>query len=406
MSPHDLVTAAEISLRTLAYSTAAFTLLFYLGSVLAARRFARGTEAVPTPAPRPFAPPVAILKPIKGVDHEMSQNLVSFLLQDYPCFQVLFALQDPEDPALTLLTDLQQSFPSVDVQIVISRNRIGHNPKVSNLLNAYPFVKYDLLVVSDSDIRVERDFLRKAVAPFADPRVGMVTCFYRYSRARSLGGMMEGLSVNAYFLPQALVAGYLLGLRFAMGAVTVLRRSVLEAVGGFSSIRDHLADDYRLGALVLSAGYRLVFSDLLVTSVPGIHSIREHLAHLARWARTNRLCQPLGYAGLILLQGFAFLALHLLLFGPTVPTVALLLAVAFVRMVTSAWIHRVYLGTPDILPQLLLLPLSDLIQFGSWIAGFWTRSVRWRGESYHVTPEGHLVSRNRNASNTFTPDSY
>ena len=385
---------AELCLRLLAYGTCAFTLLFSLVSVAAARRFRLRR---PEPLDPAFLPPVTILKPIKGSDRDMRRNLASFLSQNYPEFQVLFCLQNPEDPALAVLKRLREEFPRADMEIIVSKNRVGYNPKVNNLSNAYAFAKHDCLLISDSDIFVSPDFLRRTVAPLRDPGVGMVTCFYRAPRTYGFGGALEAISVNAQFLPQSLVAAYLLNLRFAMGAAMLVRRPIFEACGGFAALGQHLADDFILGSFVTAAGYRLEFSDVVVDSIPGSFSLTENLAHLARWARTIRTCQPWGYSGLFLLQGFGFLTLYMLLFGAGRAALALWLATAAARMATVGWMHLAYLSNPGILIQLPLIPLGDLVQSAIWVAGFRSKTVRWRGQSYHVMVGGRLVPEKQEA---------
>ncbi|MEK9145560.1 MAG: glycosyltransferase, partial [Elusimicrobiota bacterium] len=190
---------------------------------------------------------VTVLKPIKGLDSGMYENLASFLSQDHPCFQVIFCLHDPEDPALPLLRRLKADHPEADAEIVISGHRIGYNPKVNNLSNATPYIKHGLLMLSDSDVRVEADFLRRAVRDLEDPSVGLATYFYVSRNAGGAGSALEALSVNAQFLPQALTAAVLGGMRFAMGAAILVRRSLFDAAGGFPALSGHLADDFRLG---------------------------------------------------------------------------------------------------------------------------------------------------------------
>ncbi|MCR4297091.1 MAG: glycosyltransferase, partial [Elusimicrobia bacterium] len=225
-----------------------FTFVFAVAAGVFARRFlfARAArEAAPLP-------PITLIKPMKGEDLGLEENLASFCLQDYPCYQILFCLASPDDPALAAVSRLKKAFPEADIEVVVSRNRIGYNPKVNNMANAYPFAKYDLLLLSDSDIRVEPGFLRRMAAPFADPSVGLATSFYQASGARGLWGWMEALSINAHFLPQAACAAYF-GMRFAMGAAMMVRRQAFEASGGFHNLADHLADDFWLGESVRAA---------------------------------------------------------------------------------------------------------------------------------------------------------
>lgn len=371
-----------------ACASAFFTIAFSLYTVHAAGRFwrpsGRRTEAAPTPAP-----PVTVLKPIKGVDRGMYENLASFLRQDHPRFQVVFCLQDEEDPALALLDRLRRDFPRIDTQVVVSRNRIGFNPKVNNLSNAVPHIKHDLIMISDSDVRVEPDFLRRAVQPFDDPRVGLVTAFYQSRHAAGFGPALESLAVNAWFLPQA-VGAVGLGMRFAMGAVMMVRRGVFEEIGGFHALSLHLADDYVLGASTQALGHRIAVLRPVVACVPDVWTLGEHFRHLVRWSRTIFVCQPAGYVGSGLLHGFS-LTLLALLARPSWSMLTLLALVAGVRMASVAWIHWRCVGNREILRQLWLLPLSDLLQTAAWVGGFRSGKVVWRGQSYDICAKGRLV---------------
>jgi ceramide glucosyltransferase len=386
---------AEICLRVLAYGTGIFTIIYAVVCVFAAKRFKDLGNSFSLEASKTFLPPISILKPIKDVERGMYSNLASFLSQDYPKFQVLFSLQNPDDPALEILERLRRNFPDVDMEIVVSKNRIGYNPKINNISNAYPFAKYDFLMISDSDIRVDKDLLRRVVTPMSDPSVGLVTCLYRSDGGTSPGSILEALSINAQFLPNTLVAGFLLRLRFALGAVMLARRSAFEASGGLQNLSNHLADDYILGHSILAAGYRLAFCNAIVNSVPSFHTFSEALSHLIRWARTIRVCQPAGYIGVFLLHSLPLILLHILLFGPTYPMVALGLLVILARYGAITWIHRRYLNTPNLRYQLPWIPLSDLFQFGIWMLGFRSGAVLWRGVHYEIGFSGRLVPRKR-----------
>jgi len=369
--------------------SAVFTIGFSLFTVHAAGLFWRPDgRRDDAPAADPLTP-ITVLKPIKGADQGMYENLSSFLSQDHPRFQVVFCLQDPRDPALPILRRLQNEFPRTDLQIVISHNRIGFNPKVNNLSNALPHIKHDLIMISDSDVRVEPDFLRRAALPFSDPKVGLVTAFYQSRHAVGLGPALESLAVNAWFLPQA-VGAVGMGMRFAMGAVMMVRRGVFEEIGGFHALSLHLADDYVLGASTQALGHRIAVLRPVVACVPDAWTIREHFEHLVRWSRTIFVCQPTGYLGSGLLHGFSLMLLAAL-FHPSWTMLSLLALVAGVRMLSVAWIHCRYVGNREILRHLWLLPASDLLQAAAWLGGFRSRQVVWRGQSYDICAKGRLV---------------
>jgi ceramide glucosyltransferase len=365
--------------------TAVFAGAFALATVAAAAALLRRRRT------RPAAlPPITILKPLKGADHGLYENLASFCDLDYPQLQLLFAVASPDDPALAVAARLRRDRPDRDIDVVVCASRLGCNPKISNIANAYPLAKHGLLLLSDSDIRVSRDFLRRCVAPLADPRVGLVTCFYRCAEARGLWGALEELCVNAQFLPQALLAGAA-GLRFAMGAATLVRRRVFDQAGGFGALADHLADDFALGEMVERAGYRIEFADVVVDSVPtDAPRFSEIFRHQVRWQRTVRLCNPAGYCGSLLLHGFSLATLALLVFGWDPRLAALAAGLLAVKAVAAAAIQRLS-GRRQRLSALACLPLSEWLSFGAWLSGFAPGTVLWRGQLYRVLPEGRMA---------------
>ncbi|HEX4047735.1 MAG TPA: bacteriohopanetetrol glucosamine biosynthesis glycosyltransferase HpnI [Elusimicrobiota bacterium] len=382
--------AAALAGRTLftALATAAgiFALLFAAASAFFGRRFLRGLRRRAT---APSLPPVTVIKPLKGADGPLYENLASFFRQEYPCFQLVFCLQSPDDPALGVVTRLKREFPDADMEVVVSKNRIGFNPKVNNMANGYAFAKYDLLLLSDSDVHARPDFLRRMVVPFEDTGVGLVTAFYEATGSRGLWGHMEALSVNASFLPQALCAAAF-GMRFAMGAAMMVRRAAFESAGGFYNLADHLADDFWLGESIREAGWNLELSDAVVETVPDIDDGAEHFKHLVRWARTIRICQPAGYAASLIQHGFSLLTLEVILFGADRRALALMLGIWAAKAAASAFLGDA-LGGRQPVRALLLLPLAEWFSFAAWIAGCGSSRVLWRGELYEVQSQGRLV---------------
>ncbi|MBI5246122.1 MAG: bacteriohopanetetrol glucosamine biosynthesis glycosyltransferase HpnI [Elusimicrobia bacterium] len=361
-----------------------FTFAFVVVAGVLSRRFLLAP-------PRKHAtayPAITVIKPLKGEDLGLYENLASFLRQDYPCFQVLFCLASPDDPALAAVTRLKKEFPEVDVEVVVSKNRIGYNPKVNNMANAYQFAKYDLLLMSDADIHVEKDFLRRMAAPFENPAVGLVTSFYQASGARGLWGWMESLSINAHFLPQAACAASF-GMRFAMGAAMMVRRQAFEASGAYLNLADHLADDFWLGESVREAGWKLETAEGCVDSVPGITSALGHFNHLVRWARTIRLCQPAGFYASLIQHGFSLLTLRLLVSGPDAAGLSLLAGIWAAKAASSTSLNA-GLGSRQPLRALWLLPLSEWFSFAAWLGACASNTVLWRGELFVVEAQGFL----------------
>ena len=371
---------------SLAWFTGLFALVFSVASAVFGWRFLRTLKRR---SPAASMPAVTVIKPLKGGEVALYENLASFCRLDYPCYQLVFCLQCPEDPALGVVARLKKDYPDVDMEIVVSKSRIGYNPKVNNMANGYPFAKYDLLLMSDSDILVRPDFLRRMVAPFADTGVGLVTAFYEATGSSGIWGHMEALSINAQFLPQALCAASF-GMRFAMGAAMMVRRQAFEDTGAFHNLADHLADDFWLGESIREAGWKLEVTDAVVETVPHIDAGAEHFKHLLRWARTIRICQPAGHAASFIQHGFSLLTLKVLMFGPTAWTLALMGGIWAAKAAVSCFLGTA-LGGRQPKRALWLLPLAEWFSFAAWVGGWGSSRVLWRGELFDVQSQGRLV---------------
>jgi len=378
--------AGRAAFSAFALFAGAFALVFAAAAAACGRRF---LESLRRRAASTSLPPVTVIKPLKGGEDALYDNLASFCRQDYPCWQLVFCLQCPEDPALAVVSKLKKDFPDVDMEIVVSKDRIGYNPKVNNMSNAYGYAKYDLLLMSDSDILVRPDFLRRMVAPFADPGVGLVTAFYEATGSACFWSHMEALSINAQFLPQALCAASF-GMRFAMGAAMMVRRKAFDETGAFHNLADHLADDFWLGESVRDAGWTLELADAVVETVPHIDDGAEHFKHLLRWSRTIRICNPVGHAASLVQHGFSLLTLKCLLFGVDAGSLALMAGIWAAKAAASASLARA-LGGRQPREALWILPVAEWFSFAAWIGGWGSSRVLWRGELYDVQSKGRLV---------------
>lgn len=359
---------------------------YYLLSLWSALAFFR--RAPPDPAG--FTPPVTLLKPVRGADRDALENFLSFCRQDYPRFQVLFGALDADDPAVELVRELKARCPESDVGLVTDSERCGANLKVCNLAHLAAAARYRILVMADADMRVPPDYLRRVVAPLADPQVGLVTCLYRCAGARSLPGLMEALGVSAGFLP-----GVLLTLRFsqpdfALGSTIAVRAETLQAIGGFEAIADYLADDYQLGHRVWRLGLRVHVCSLVLDSVLPDQRFGEMLARRLRWARTVRACRPAGYAGTFFTQGVALAFLGVLLSWGASAAWMTLAGVTALRLLTAGVLAGRLLKDRSTARWLPLLPLADLFDFGIWIASWLDGRVSWRGARYRIVKEGRI----------------
>ncbi len=346
-----------------------------------------------------FTPTVTILKPVRGADGEAYENFAGFCRQDYPDYQIVFGVREETDPAVSIIRQLMADFPALDIALVVSANELGHNAKVSNLQNILAKAKHDLLLIADSDIRVEPDYLRRVVAPMQQELVGMVTCLYRGVGARNFAARMENIGITAGFGPEVCSARLLQGIRFAFGSTIVFRRDLLERSGGFPAIADYLADDYLLGQAAAEAGYEVVLSDCVVEHVAGKVTFGEMLKHQLRWAQAIRLSRPWGFRGLILTYGTATSLLALAAWGFSGIAWRLFAAVMLMRFLTVFAVGVFGLKDKVLARYCWLVPIRDLITFGVWARSFFDDEIHWRGETFKILPGGKLKRPHSNEKN-------
>jgi ceramide glucosyltransferase len=337
-----------------------------------------------------FHPPVSVLKPICGLDGSAYETLASFCRQDYPTYQIIFGIQSAHDPSVVVVRQLIRDFPDIDIRYVISDQTIGVNPKVSNLANAISKAKYDILVLADSDIRVEPDYLRQVVHPFRHTSVGVVTCMYR-SLPETWLSAFEALSISTEFMPSVLVAREVEGVSFALGATIAIRRTTLEAIGGFAAIANYLEDDFQLGKKPAQLGYQVVLSDYVVDHVMSTKTISAFIHHQLRWARGTRYARPWGYLGLI----FTYGTVASLLFWLTTGGTALgwgMLGITLTLRLTMAWVVAIQKFQDPVAKQLLwLVPLRDIVAFLFWCSSYFGNTIEWRGREFEISNGGYLV---------------
>lgn len=347
--------------------------------------FLREREAGKSARPTQALPPISILKPLKGADPEMYESFRSHCLQDYPEFEIIFGVSDPDDPAVESVMKLQQEFPQRQIQLVVTSQILGANVKVSNLAQMLGAARYDYLIVNDSDIRVEPDYLRRVTAPLADVQVGMVTCLYRGVAAATLGSRLEALGISTDFCAGVLVSRQLEGgIRFGLGSSLAFRRAELEKIGGFISFVDYLADDYELGKRIAGLELKIKLSQVVVETFLPSYSVRDFFSHQLRWARGIRDARSGGYLGLICTFGLMWALLAVVVSGGVLWAWSALAITLLLRLAVAFVVGRSVLHDPQVLRDAWLIPLRDLIAVGVWIASLGGQTVTWRGERFRL----------------------
>jgi ceramide glucosyltransferase len=367
---------------------ATFPLIYYLLAILAALGFSRAAKAQPTPT-LTFEPPVSILKPLHGVDFASYENYASFCTQDYPEYEILFAVNEESDPAVAVVKRLIADYPQRHIILLIGAEYFGANQKVNNLARLTREAKYEVLALSDGDVRVGPKYLRNVVAPLRDGNVGAVTSFYRGIAQNNLFAELEAVGASSDFFAGVLMATWTEGVKFTLGASVVTTKTWMRKIGGFESIAAFLADDYEIGRRVTQSGGRVMLSHETVSTMYAAQTLRGFWQHQLRWARTVRLCRPASYAALLFTQGLPWVIAAALI-APTRWLSASYLFAYLVLRLAMAWFVGVSVVGDEVLRRRLwLVPLWDAIHFVVWAASFASNHVVW-GDVEYVIDRGRM----------------
>lgn len=378
-------------LETIALLGCLSSSIYYLVVLWSADAFTRAGKSHKGASPAQTLPSVSILKPLKGIDPEIYESFRSHCLQEYPEYEIIFGVSDPEDPTVARVEELQREFPDHAIQLIVCKEILGPNVKVSNLEQMVASARYKHLLVNDSDIRVEEDYLQRVFAPLSDPKVGMVTCLYRGVAAETTGSRLEALGISTDFSAGVLVAQKMEGgLRFGLGSTLAFRRADLEEIGGFKVLVDFLADDYELGRRIAALGRKVVLSDVVVETHLPAYDLREFIEHQLRWLRGIRDARRAGYIGLVSTFGTMWALLAFAAAGAAPWSWAVLGAVLLLRIAVALVLCRNVVRDEDSVERLWLLPLRDLIAAAVWIASFTGHTVNWRGDRFELK-NGRLI---------------
>jgi ceramide glucosyltransferase len=332
---------------------------------------------------------LTILKPLCGAEPGLEANLASFCNQDYPGpIQIVFAIRDPADPAAAVAKRLIAAVPHLDIDLTVDAREHGANRKISNVINSISRSRGEIVVLSDSDIRVGPTYLQQITAALQAPGVGLVTCLYRGLPIAGIWSRLATAEIDHRFLPSVLV-GLRLGLaKPCFGSTIALRAETLRRIGGFEAFADQLADDYAIGAAVRRQGLEVAIPPLVIEHVCSEESFAELARRELRWARTIRLVDPLGYAGSVVTHPLPFALAAAALQGFGAASLAILaLVLACCLLVPLQFARSLGGGRAPI----WLTPARDLLSFAFFLASFLPWTVSWRGQRYKVGPDGTLT---------------
>ncbi len=356
-------------------------LAYYITAILATVRFFSRERSRP---PSEFRPPVSILKPVRGLDFGSYENFSSFCRQDYEEYEILFCVNEMSDPAVPVIRRVMAEFPQRRIRILSGAPQLGTNRKVNNLALLAREARHDFLAQSDADVRVGPNYLREVMAPFADPAVGVVSCFYRGITEPTLAAELEAIGAASDFFGGALVADWMEGVTFALGASVATTKTWLGKIGGYENMADFLADDYEIGNRVHKAGGKVLLSREPVWTMYPALNFREFWEHQVRWARTNRLLRPASFFGLIVTHGLPW-AVAAAVVAPTALISAGYLTAYLVLRLAAAWTVGIWgIGDDVLRRKLWLVPMRDAVHFVVWLAAFTSNRVKWGGVEYAI----------------------
>lgn len=345
-----------------------------------------------TDVPGPL-PPVTILKPVCGLDKGLEKNLRSACLQDYCEYQVVLSAQDPHDPALEIMEKIRREFPD-RVDLAIENLKVGLNGKVNNLTGALRKARHEIIVISDSDIRLQRNFLKSIVAPLAarDSRDTAFVCtLYKAACAGPWYEKMSLLTYNADFVPGIIFAYVTGAAKFCLGSSVALRRSDLDGIGGFASLSDYLTEDYEMGRRLLSSGKTMALVPHFVETLVDLKSPADWWSGQVCWDQKTRSANLPGFFSTIVTRSVPFAFLFAAVRFSDWLGLAVLGAAVLLRVVTAAVMLKWGLRDSEGLRAVWLLPLRDLAGLLSWAAALIKKDVVWRGSRFCLNRYGKLA---------------
>jgi len=387
LHPRELEHAASVLGHYFVWLMFYCSIGFYLAAFFSALGFLRRKKLT---AASEFAPHVSMLKPVHGVDFGSEENFASFCKQNYPNYEILFAVNNESDPAVPLIQRLIAAHPERRIRLVTAAPFLGENRKVNNLALMAREASHEILVITDGDVRVGPDFLRNVVAPFANSETGAVTSLYRGIVQSSFFGWLEALGAATDFAAGVLVAERTEGLNFALGASIATTKSWIQRIGGFEPIARLLADDYELGKRIAESGGEVILSTEVVATMYPVQTLQGFWDHQLRWARTVRHCRPISYLGLVFTHGFPWAVLAAV-FAPTKITAAATIAAYLILRLAVAWTVGVRVLQDDtVRERWWLVPARDAIHFVIWLASFASNRVTW-GDAQFTMKNGQMI---------------
>jgi ceramide glucosyltransferase len=331
-----------------------------------------------------FTPPVSVLKPIRGLDPGAYENFASFCSQDYPDYEILFCVGKRDDPVLPVLEELARNFPERQIRILFESGGRGTNDKIAKLCRLVSDARHEVIVMSDSDVRVRPDYLRAVVAPLTNPKVGAATCFYMPVESRTLAEDLQAIGMSSDFYAGILVSRQLEGVKFALGPTIVTRKANIAEFGGLPVIENFSADDLLIGRMIASHGHDVVLLPYVVWKLAGYQSVGNVWNKWSRWMVVMRHTRPWGFLGLLLTQGLPWSLVAIAIHPSAGVALGYLGTYLALRFATTWTIGIRGLKQPQIWKKTSLIPLWDAFALLIWLTSSFRKTIRWRDGEYYI----------------------
>ncbi|MDY0040798.1 MAG: bacteriohopanetetrol glucosamine biosynthesis glycosyltransferase HpnI [Desulforhabdus sp.] len=339
-------------------------------------------------------PPVSVIKPVTRADAEQIENFISFFEQDYPAFEVVFSLSRSDETVVSVLENLKNRFPAKDICWVLNDKNPGPNYKVGNLIGAINSAKFDTLIISDSDIRVGPEYLRRIVTAFQREGADIVTCLYRGTRIGNIPSALHALTIQTDFIPNVIMGYEIEGISYAFGATICTSKTVISKFGGLEPIRDYLADDYQIGFLARQNGFEVHLSRHLIDHHSHFADFSDYFFHQLRWAVTQRVCRPWGYLASGITHGVSLATILLITSGFSPLALAVFTVTLIVRLLCFSFLNRKVIHNDEAARYAWLIPIKDWVNSLIWIFSLFTDRVRWQQRRFRVVRGGRIHELN------------
>ena len=364
-------------------SSAVFLGLALVGTIRFHADARRQLRSIPDDA---HLPPVSVLKPVHGLEAQLEKNIESFFHQNYPNYEILFAADEPDDPALTVVREVCARYPRIRSRVLVT-GAPWPNPVVHSFHCLSQAAQHDILVTTDSDVEVSSNYLREIVPPMLDPKVGMLTCVYRGKNAAGFWSGLTAIGMSIEMTAGVLVANLLEGMRFGLGPTTVVRKDSLASIGGYEALKDYIAYDFAIGNLIAEKGYRVVLSAYIINHIVNQKSFQRMWQNQLRWAQSTRYSRPKGHfgSGLIFAMPYGLLGFFAAALLGSWKLGALFLGAAVLNRLAEAWlVGWTVVRDPKVLRAPWLYPLRDLIGFFVWFASYLNLRYTWRDSRFEL----------------------